>query len=495
MKKSILALSLALFLALPTVVLIAPAYADGSKEDAQNLPVKTAPLWRNMWYKFETPLITLIFPANGTKPMFLWWYTGDNSTIYVVKFKGLIEYLTFDFKQYNRSYNAEESVMKQMIKEKFIEPKINRHANREQIRENLMSRLMEYLTDLHPAYMPFSACKWSLEGPQEVSRGDVSYWSFNFTLTKVPMPGFRFAENNIMIKCRFYSTNATEVLDDLHSYTVAAGQLKFDFVVSNWEWNIDKIRAFVDWLNESPFAQYQIEIPVNKAGLALWVNMASIKTEDLNAAENEVQSREQETVETMSRMRTVAINDEYYDVSENKSEREFERQVRLTNLFRNRVRIKYERMTGEGNISGFLEFVPWARLLDETGGTVEYVDVTASYISGGGHLRLFICYPYFGNYTLEHDPTIGLTYGEETVPEATPTPKPSPLVPTPTPPTVPTPTPTQQPPESTPQPAPASPTPGFPTLLAILIGATLVIALAVAALKLLKKPINLLTIK
>jgi len=52
--------------------------------------------------------------------------------------------------------------------------------------------------------------------------------------------------------------------------------------------------------------------------------------------------------------------------------------------------------------------VPWARLLNETGDTVRYVNVTASYIAAGGHMRLFLCYPYFGNNTLEHDPTIGL---------------------------------------------------------------------------------------
>jgi len=34
-------------------------------------------------------------------------------------------------------------------------------------------------------------------------------------------------------------------------------------------------------------------------------------------------------------------------------------------------------------------------------------NVTASYIASGGHMRLFLCYPYFGNNTLEHDPLIG----------------------------------------------------------------------------------------
>jgi hypothetical protein len=429
--------------------------------------------------------------------MFLWWYTEDNSTIYVVKFKGLMEYLTFDFKHYDRRYHAEEAVMRQMIKDKFIEPKISKHPKREQIGENLMNRLTGYLMNLHPAYMPFGACKWSLEGPQNVSKGGISYWSFNFTLEEVPMPRFKFAEGNITIRCRFYNTSATETPDPnnpSYNYMVAAGQLKFDFVVNNWEWNIDKVKAFIDWLNESPFAQYKIEIPTNKTGLALWINMASIKIEDLSAAENEVQSQFQETVEAISRMRVATINDEYYEVSENKTQREYEVPLLLTNRFRNRVRIQYAKVSTEGNISGFLEFVPWARLLYPNGTTYDYVNVAASYIAAGGHLRLFICYPYFGNYTLEHDPTIGLTSLEE-VPEVTPEPvEPTPK-PTSEPTSKPTPEPTPQPAEPTPKPAPTSPAAATQKLVMILIGATLVIALAVATMKLLKKPINILTIK
>jgi hypothetical protein len=81
------------------------------------------------------------------------------------------------------------------------------------------------------------------------------------------------------------------------------------------------------------------------------------------------------------------------------------------------------------------------------------VNVTASYIAAGSHLRLFICYPYFGNSTLEHDPTIGLTS------------------------------------------APMIPTLVTPTLLAILVGASIAIAATVAAVKLRKKPVNIISIR
>jgi hypothetical protein len=387
--------------------------------------------------------------------MFLWWYTNDNSTIYVVKFKGVIEYLTFSLPYYDRRYAADNLTIRQMLSDDYIEPKLGgvQSQMRQALRETIMGNLMLWLAGFHSPYLPFNGCSWKLTGPTFVSNGDVSYWSFNFTLETVPMPRLKFAENNIQIRCRFYNTSATETPDPSHpeyNYTVAAGQLKFDFVVSNWEWNIDKIKTFVAWLEET-HPNLNIIIPTYKTGLALWVNMASIKLEDISAARNDVQNQSQESVETMSQMRAASINDEYYPVTANKTQSEYERQVRVTSNFRNRTRVQYANT--EGNISGYLEFVPWARLLNATGDTIRYVNVTASYIAAGGYLRLFICYPYFGNSTLEHDPTIGLTS------------------------------------------APMIPTLVTPTLLAILVGATIAIAVAVAAVKLRKKPVNIISIR
>jgi hypothetical protein len=65
-------------------------------------------------------------------------------------------------------------------------------------------------------------------------------------------------------------------------------------------------------------------------------------------------------------------------------------------------------------------------------------------------MRLFIGYPYFGNYTLEHDPSLGVE----------------------------------------------SVVPWLPTgLLMILIGATIAIAVAVAAVKLRKKTVNIVNVQ
>jgi hypothetical protein len=441
-KKQILALNLALLLSLPIAALTNIASAEENPaNNAQGWLVQ--PRREGVWYKFETPLITLLFPAGGKKPILIWWYTNDSSQVYVLKFKGIIEYLTFDVPHFIRRHRANGSIILERLKERFIGPKIGLQRLRQ--RMEYMRQHIVKIFGLHPAFLPFSGGFWELEPPELVTKGNVSYWAFNFTLESVPMPKFKFAEGNIQIRCRFYTTNATEVIDEDHNYTVAAGQLKFDFIVKNWEWNIDKIKPFLEELKE----EYGINVPPHKTGLALWVNMASIRIEDLSQAERELQNKTK--VESASQMEGAMIGDQYYPVNENKTANkgEDERPFQPTIRFRKRFRIRFARR--EKTIAGFLEFVPWARVLDENGSLVRYINVTASYIAAGGHLRLFLCYPYFGNYTLEHDPTIGLT-------SAPPIPK---LITT--------------------------------ELLIILIGATIAIVVTVVAVKFRKKIINIVS--
>lgn len=405
--KRTLALVLAVFLTLGMVATLSSAVNadDENENDDEGWPVE--PRVEGVWYKFETPLVTLLFPSGGKKPMFIWWYTNDSSEVYVVKFKGVMEYLSFDVPYYLRRYNADDLTILERLRTRFVEPKMNQLQQhlQERIQNRLayMKQWMAFLFGLHPPYLPFSACSWELEEPELVVNGDISYWAFSFTLDEVPIGAFDFAEDNIQIRCRFYNTSATEIIDDDHNYTVAAGQLKFDFIVENWEWNLDKIKPFFEELVDD----YAIEIPPSKTGLALWMNLASIKIEHLDYVENELQNQEQNLVEARSQMAGAMIHGQYYSVSENETALgEDEKPIPLMDRLRERARIRFAQ--SEETMAGFLEFVPWARLLNETGDTVRYVNVTASYIAAGGHMRLFLCYPYFGNNTLEHDPTIGL---------------------------------------------------------------------------------------
>jgi len=59
------------------------------------------------WKLVQTDVVTVMFPANGSKPVFIWWYTADNTTVYVVHFKGLIEYYRLN-KTFSRKWLADQ---------------------------------------------------------------------------------------------------------------------------------------------------------------------------------------------------------------------------------------------------------------------------------------------------------------------------------------------------------------------------------------------------
>ena len=415
-KNKILASGVALLIVLPLFSIMLPTAAAENETNQHAYQVCVKKNYRGVWYKFETSNITLLFPAKGTKPMFIWWYTEDNGTVYVVKFQGLIEYLIFNVDEpyYRSRFRADNSTINATLWQNCIEQRIRLRWRYMSLKyREAMNRFMGWLLGLHSPYLPFSACKWNLTEPHWVTDEDSSYLEFSFVLSEVyGHPRLEFAEGNIEIRCRFYNTTVTETPDENYpdyNYTVAAGQLKFDFIVKHWEWNLDKILSKIPELEQ--LFDVDIEIPEVKTGLALWVNMASITIEDLPCAENEVQYQAENQVEARSRLQgVIAGEDKYYPADKNETgldEKPIEATLRLRERLRNRIRLHFH--IGKRDVPvGFLEFVPWARLLNETGDTVDFVNVTASYIAAGHHLRLFICYPYFGNYTLEHDPTIGL---------------------------------------------------------------------------------------
>jgi hypothetical protein len=289
-----------------------------------------------------------------------------------------------------------------------------------------------------------------LTGPEEVTKDDgVSYISFNFTLVDAP-PIFNFADGNVIIRCRFYLTDTTESAHGLYSYIVKAGELKMDFVVQNWEWNIDKLNDLFDILQR----EYDAIVPDLRAGLALWVDMASLNLAKLSTAEQDVDAPPQtpesvaeaqpEPVEANSSVSDIIAGGQRIQVK-NKANETTPLNVRTRLQQRFRLRFAKESQT----LAGFFDFVNTALVINSTTGEPSVVKVTAAYMQAGNHLRLFIGYPYFGSNILEHDPSIGV---EQAIPI-------------------------------------------LPELLWVLIGATVVIGVAVAALKLLKKPINILAVK
>ena len=413
--------------------------------EPQRLQVSYGPYGK--WTKIQTDLITILFPADGKKPMFLWWYTNDADNIYVVKYKGLIEYTTLDYDYYRIAWEANALTTRERLMAKYASS--GPHQTR--IREKIMECYPKWVLGFHPALLPFSACRWNLSGPVEVTGDDgVSYISFNFTIVDAPQI-FDFADGNVTIRCRFYATDTTESAHGLYNYTVKAGELKMDLVIKNWEWNIDELNDLFEYLESLGYT-----VPKLKAGLALWVDMASLNITKLSTAEQDVETTPAtlpesvanaplEPVEVVSTVSDIVAGGQRIQVRNKVSSETTALNVGTRLHERFRLRFANESQT----LAGFFDFVNTAVVINSTTGETSVVNVTAAYMQAGNHLRLFIGYPYFGSSILEHDPSIGV---EQAIPI-------------------------------------------LPKLLWILVGATVVIGVAVAAMKLLKKPVDILAVK
>jgi len=439
-KKAIISTTLTVLLlsiTLPTLLINNANTSDSG--DISGVEVES---YGAHWWRIKTDLITILFPASGRKPMFLWWYSNDTNNIYVVKYKGLIEYMTMDYPYYNNLYEANNITMQERLEAKYASQDVRRKIR----------NYFGLLLSLHPAYLPFSACSWNLTGPVNVTEDGASYISFNFTLAKAPRI-FDFAEGNVMIRCRFYATEATEKVYDLYNYTVKPGELKMDLVIKNWEWNIDKLNSLFDALHD----EFNIAVPKLRAGLALWVDMASINITDISIAEQDANLTTQVLPQSSSAapLEPVEINSDTSDIIAGGQRIQVRNRVanivtplNVKTRLHERFRLRFAK--GSQTLAGFFDFVNTAVVINSTTQEKSLVNVTAAYIPAGNHMRLFIGYPYFSSNTLEHDPSIGVE----------------------------------------------SVVPWLPTgLLMILIGATIAIAVAVAAVKLRKKTVNILNVQ
>jgi hypothetical protein len=400
MKRKAFAAMLSVSLMLAIIpFMVAPAAANNGE-----------PTWitinedyRQHWIRIKTDIITILFPAEGKKPMFLWWYSNNTNNVYVMKYKGLIEFLTFDAPYYLRRYEANELTIQEHLEAKYATSGPHQNQIRNRIRNYL-----GLLLGLHPSFLPFSACEWNLTGPVLMPKGDNIYCvSFNFTLTKAP-PIFSFAENNVIIRCRFYNGSVEESAGT-YNYTVGAGQMKMDLVVENWIWNIDKLQPLFSVLEK----EYDIYVPPRKTRLALWINLASINIVDLDHAADDIENPTDNAVETTANVRTTASNmifgGKRHGITRNDAARGVdEKPITLRHRLREQLRMHFA--TGDKTLAGFFSFVSTANVIDPTTEEVTAENVTASYIAAGGHMRLFLAYPYFGNKTLEHDPLIGVEY-------------------------------------------------------------------------------------
>jgi hypothetical protein len=402
----------ATFLTILLVSLTAPLIARPSfaNEDDSHNDVKIVPE-SETWFKLESDFVTVLFPRNGTKPMFIWWYNGAPDQIYVVKYQGLIEWFAFDHpllppkpEYYNHLREAWQETWRDRFEHMYFETERTRWMGDMGMQVMLRSIMMQMMDQMelewHRPFLPFDAGRWTLSDIANITtpEGKIIGVSFAFKLVHLPdsMPNLKFAENNIMIRVRFYNETVEEtVLGTNSKYTVNAGEMKMDFVVNKWVWNIDTLKELVQRLQNAGF---DIRIPEAKARLALWVNLASINITRLALARDEP-----EEIETHSTATHMEIEDDpTEDIHENRTA-EAEKPIEID---RPVIKVRFANETK--TLGGFFKFVSSAKVTNYPNKGDVNMPVKAAYISGGNHMRLFIGYPYFGNGTLEHDPSIGV---------------------------------------------------------------------------------------
>jgi len=425
----------ATFLTILLVSLTAPALAistRASSDREDNISIEE--FVPHQWYKLETDIITVLFPASGKKPMFIWWYTNEPDQVYVVKYKGLIEYFEFDDPLLPPAskpefYKRIREAIHERFEEWFLKPQEEKWMAMGQMwRLELLWRIMNQIREIwHSHFLPFSAGQWNLSDWSYLNStdGEVIGVAFAFKLVSMPLPQFKFAENNIVIRVRFYNESVIETVPGTdYSYEVSAGEMKMDLVINEWQWNIDRIKQLIDELRENGI---DVSIPMGKTRLALWINLSSINFTERDTAINEPLGSD--TVETVSTAYYMDIEDlGRMPIMSNDTlksgEEGQEKPVEVQRPWwapqpRKPVKLRFVNETKM--LAGFFRFVPSAKITDYPNeGGVSMQPVKASYIAGGRHMRLFIGYPYFGNGTLEHDPSIGVDVaGVDTTPKYT----------------------------------------------------------------------------
>jgi hypothetical protein len=381
-----------------TPMFVLPSLATGSDGSNSN----SLTVVRGTWYRLNTEYITVLFPADGEKPMFLWWYNANPNRIYVVKYQGLIEYFTLE----NPLLGANDTAgYYNHLREASID-NFNAILNYEEEGLTADSRVQELLTALmslidtnwHSPFLDFEAARWTLTDVANITApsGNIIGVTFAFNLTETPLqPRFEFADNNIMIRVRIYNQTVQEEDQTGATYTVYPGEMKMDLVINKWVWNLDSITQVLTQLHNDG---YNVNIPHGKSGLALWVNLASINITDLPIAQSQP-----DQIEGQSTATNVNIcNSTNVNITSNQTATGMEDPIEYPKPI-----VKINFATQNTTLAGFFEFVSNATV-DYHNGTTTIVPVKASYIAAGNNMRLFIGYPYFGNGTLTHDPSIGV---------------------------------------------------------------------------------------
>ncbi len=269
--------------------------------------------------------------------------------------------------------------------------------------------LKELAHGFHQAILNFASCTWEMSEISNIVQGsDVIGLTFTMTLSEAPQK-FGFAEGNVKLVVRIYSSPVEETFSlggQSYSYSVGAGEVKMDFVVDGWDWNFEPktiSRLNTTYLTVSP-------------ALALWVDAAAFST---NYTDPEPLYGDLSDVNSTAARATIFSygRQQRQSISVSGDDDEATQLTFTPSLISSSIAGKpfmkalsaRLKLANESTIGGFFDFVPYAIVTNESG-EGQLVNVTASYRSGGNHVRIYVCYPYF-NGTLVHDPSIGVEGG------------------------------------------------------------------------------------
>ncbi len=425
-----------------------PAFGDEREDDNVKRQVKVDRV------SVSNNAITLVVVAGGTHPEFFWHANNGSKQVYKVQFKGIVEYLDFGQKIYQRRLNAE---LKDQIDNRSVDIKSlnaskagstvlvagilkeSKNQGTQKIYSYILSRsgveigvdvsnstvvqgelrgtvivrgtvrtsgnvtyleaknvvsivtLERELARVHPTFFEFNQAKWNFSGFEPIKSGNTTIgYQFSFVSQDIKNPKFSYLENQFEIRGRVYNTTVKE-----GNITVTSASVKTDIIIKSWQWNLNSTVARILNLN------------MTEDKLALWVDMTAFnanKADDAisgkaNASATEIKSDDQK-IDTRPQGETAGQDEKELKVKGSETRLSF---------------------ANESNtLGGFFNFTNYAYVYTNSSAPTsgEKVPVTAAYLPDGRHLRLFLLYPNFGAKSLEHDPTMGVDVaGVSTTPQ------------------------------------------------------------------------------
>jgi len=372
--------------------------------------------YEGSWWRIKTNYITLLISMRENKPIFVWWESNNTDQGYVAEYVGLTEYLLSETRNYyEHEYQASNQTLKELVDKRYIYPLEiqwarsrceHEYATISQFYSRIRNMTQDFVfarLGLHPSRLSFESCQWNLTQPVTVTdENGVSYISFNFTLIAAPLK-FQFAQNNIVIRCRFYYEGTPAESE--------SEKLKLELVIRNWSWNTDKLRDLYSAIESDPGIGHRWRMAIKNwslpilnisSGLALQVDLTSKDVSQQEESQSDVELAAH-LLKSDSALFEMVVNDQRVNLGDYETQMgDDETPIEATRDNHHTIRFA----AGSQILPGFFDFTSSARTVNHMGTTDILVET--SYASTGNTLNLFMGYQYFSGDTLEHDPSLGL---------------------------------------------------------------------------------------